>query len=329
MTTALGRRQFTALGAAALALPNARARAAWRLATGYRSESFHTVNLAAMAAEIEAATHGELRIAIHANSTLVKLADMRAAVQDGKVEAGETIMSSLVAEMPIAGADSVPFITASYADARRMWRCQRPVIERHFTARGLVALYAVPWPPQGLYATRPIAEIADLAGRRMRTYNPTTTRIAALVGATPVDVPMVEVGQALAEGRIDSMITSAVTGVENKVWSSLRYYYEINAWFPKNIVFVNAAAVTALSPTARVALMKAAAAAETRGWAASEEAALASVDELRRNGVKIERVPREVGVAIKRLGERFSLEWVRQVGAEANDIFIPYFTTRS
>ena len=160
----------------------------------------------------------------------------------------------------------------------------------------------------------------------MRTYKATTARIATLVGATPVDVPMVEVGKALAEGRMDSMITSAVTGVENQVWGQLRYYYEINAWFPKNIVFANAAAMKALSPSTRDALLKAAATAEARGWAASEAAAQASVDELRRNGMKIERVPREVSVALKRFGERFSLEWVRQVGAEANDIFIPYFT---
>jgi len=326
MNQPFGRRQFTALAGAVLALPPARASTAWRLATGYRGESFHTVNLMAMAGEIDRATRGELRIAIHANNTLVKLNDIRAAVQAGQIEAGETIMSSLVGEMPIAGADSVPFITSSFADARRMWRCQRPLIERHFAARGLQVLYAVPWPPQGLYVSKPINDIADLAGRRMRTYNATTQRIATLVGAEPVDVPMVEVGKALADGRIDSMITSAVTGVENQVWSHVHHYYEINAWFPKNIVFANAPAVKSLSPPSREALLQAAAAAETRGWAGSVAAAQASVDELRRNGIKIERVPREFSAAIKRLGERFSLEWVRQVGAEANDIFIPYFT---
>jgi len=326
MNQLFGRRQFTALAGAVLALPPARASTAWRLATGYRGESFHTANLMAMAGEIDRATRGELRIAIHANNTLVKLNDIRAAVQAGQIEAGETIMSSLVGEMPIAGADSVPFITSSFADARRMWRCQRPLIERHFAARGLQVLYAVPWPPQGLYVSKPINDIADLAGRRMRTYNATTQRIATLVGAEPVDVPMVEVGKALADGRIDSMITSAVTGVENQVWSHVHHYYEINAWFPKNIVFANAPAVKSLSPPSREALLQAAAAAETRGWAGSVAAAQASVDELRRNGIKIERVPREFSAAIKRLGERFSLEWVRQVGAEANDIFIPYFT---
>ncbi len=330
MRTTLRRRQFTASGLAALGLlsvvPKARAAATWRLATGYKAESFHTVNLTAMATEVDAVTRDELRIAIHPNGTLVKLADVREAVQQGQVEAGETIMSSLAAEMPIAGVDSVPFVTASYADAKRMWLAQRPLIARHFAARGLVALHAVPWPPQGMYSTRPITEIGDLAGSRMRTYNTTTQRIATLAGAIPVDIAMVDIGKALAERRIDSMITSAVTGVEARAWTHLRHYYDINAWFPKNIVFANAAAVQALSPPVRQALLAAAAAAEARGWAASEATAQASVEELRRNGIKVERVSSEVNLSLKRLGERFSLDWVREVGAEANDIFIPFFT---
>jgi TRAP-type C4-dicarboxylate transport system substrate-binding protein len=322
----MNRRQFSTLlvgsGAAGLCV----ARTNWRLATGYRRESFHTVNLMAMALDAGAATQGELQIEIHPNNTMVKLNDMRAAVERGEVEAGETIMSSLVGEIPIAGADSVPFIVGSYADARRMWRHQRPLIERHFARRGLRVLYAVPWPPQGLYSSKPIASAADLKGSRMRTYNATTARIAALVGAQGIDVTMVEVGQALADGRIDSMITSAVTGVENKVWSHLKYYYEVNAWFPKNIVFANLNALNALEPRLRDGLLKASAAAEVRGWAASEAAAASSVEELRRNGMKVERVAREFALEIKRLGERFSLEWIRQVGNEANDIFVPYFT---
>jgi TRAP-type C4-dicarboxylate transport system substrate-binding protein len=322
----MNRRQFSTLllgsGVAGLCA----AKTNWKLATGYRSESFHTVNLVAMALEAGAATQGELQIEVHPNNTLVKLNDMRAAVERGRVEAGETLMSSLAGEMPIAGADSVPFIVGSYADARRLWRHQRPLIERHFAQRGLRVLYAVPWPPQGLYSSKPIASTADLKGSRMRTYNATTARIATLVGAQGIDVPMVEVGRALADGRIDSMITSAVTGVENKVWSHVKYYYEVNAWFPKNIVFANLNALNALDPRVRDGLLKASAAAEVRGWAASVVAAANSVDELRRNGMKVERVPREFAVEIKRLGERFSLEWIRQVGNEANDIFVPYFT---
>jgi TRAP-type transport system periplasmic protein len=46
---------------------------------------------------------------------------------------------------------------------------------------------------------------------------------------------------------------------------------------------------------------------------------------LRVHGIKIERVSSEFESEIKRFGEKFSREWVRLVGNEANDIFIPYY----
>lgn len=328
MKPLLDRRRFAAFAALAgsgVVSPTARAATVWKLATGYGPTTFHTLNLQQMAREVESATGGELRIEIHPNNVLVKLADIRAATESGRIAAGETIMTSLIDSVPLAGADSVPFIIDSYADSQRLWRVQRPLIERHFVARGLQALYAVAWPPQGLFSTRPVAGIADLKGTRMRTYNATTARIAALVGAKPVDVPMVDIARALADGRIETMITSAITGVENQVWTHARHYYDIRAWFPKNIVFANLKAAQALTPSARSALLQSCSAAEARGWAASEAAAGSSLDQLRAHGIKVDRPSPELAQEIKRLGERFSLEWLRQVGAEANQIFIPYF----
>jgi TRAP-type C4-dicarboxylate transport system substrate-binding protein len=250
-------------------------------------------------------------------------------VQDGRVDAGETIMTSMVKDLSLAGADSVPFVVGSYADARRLWALQRPTMERLLAQRGLKLLYSVPWPPQGLYSKRPIADAKDFRGSNMRTYNDTTVRIAQFLGATPVNVAMVDVGKALADGRVDSMITSAVTGVENRVWDHVRYYYEINAWYPKNIVMVNQKRFDALSKEAKAALMRAAESAELRGWNASERAAQESVETLRRNGVKIGATPPGLEREIQRIGERFSSEWVKAVGADALEVFIPYFMASS
>ena len=304
----------------------AHAQTNWKLATGYRAESFHTQSIMQFAHDVELATNGQLKIEVHPNNSLFKLGEIRQAVQDRKVEAGETIMTSLVKDIPIAGADSVPFVVSTYSDAQRLWHLQRPLIEKHFAARGLKPLYSVPWPPQGLFSNKPIRGSADFAGTRMRTYNQTTIRIAELMKAQPVDVAMVEVNKALAEGRMDNMITSAVTGVENQVWGPIKYYYEINAWFPKNVVFVNAKAFDALKPATKQAVLKAAAAAETRGWAKSQAVMMDSTSELRANGIKVERISSEFDHEIKRLGEKFSREWVRSVGNEANSIFIPYYT---
>ncbi len=301
----------------------------WKLATGYRAESFHGKNLSEFAQEVDSTTAGRLKIELHPNNTLVKLNDIKAAVVAGTAAAGETIMSSLVKEIPLAGADSIPFVVDSYASALRMWQLQRTGVERAMQAQGLKVLYAVPWPPQGLYSQKPIGVEADFNGTKMRTYNPSTVRIAELLGAKPVDVPMVEVGNALSEGRMDNMITSSVTGAENKVWSHIRYYYEINAWFPKNIVFVNAAAFNALSAQQQTAVLVAADKAQTRGWAMSQVAHTEATNILKTNGIKVERIPRDLEARLKRLGEKFSREWVRSVGNEANTIFVPFYAQSS
>ena len=316
------------LFAALAAVSVAHAQTTWKLATGYRAESFHTQNIYKFAEDVEKASAGALRIEVHPNNTLAKLNDIRQTVEDGRAQAGETIMTSMVKEMPIAGADAIPFVVSSYDDARRMWDLQRPLIERHFAQRGLKALYAVPWPPQGLYASAPVRGAADFRGTRMRTYNQSTVRIAEMLGATPVDVPMVEVNQALASGRMDNMITSAVTGVENQVWGQIKHYYEINAWFPKNIVFVNLKAFDALKPAAQQAVVKAAQDAELRGWALSRELATASTNDLKAKGMKVDRIPADFEAELKRMGEKFSREWVRSVGNEANQIFVPYYIQR-
>lgn len=306
----------------------AHAQTQWQLATGYRAESFHTENIAQFARDVERTTAGALKISVHPNNTLFKLGDILHAVQEGKAAAGETIMTSMVGDMPITGADAIPFVVNSYADARRLWNLQRPLIEKHFAARGLLPLYAVPWPPQGLFTIAPMQSPADFRGTRMRTYNQSTQRIAQMLGATAVDVPMVEVNQALSSGKMDSMITSAVTGVENRVWGQIGHYYAINAWFPKNIVFANLKAVRALPPAVSEAMLAAAAEAEARGWAMSEQVADDSTRGLALHGMKVGRVSPSFEAELKRLGERFSREWVQSVGNEANVIFVPYYFQR-
>lgn len=306
----------------------AHAQTQWQLATGYRADSFHTQNAAQFVADVEKATAGALRIELRSNNSLFKLGEIRQAVQDGKAEAGEVIMSSMVADIPVAGADSIPFVVQSYSDARRLWQLQRPLIEKHFAAKGLKPLYAVPWPPQGLFTNKPVQSGLDFKGLRMRTYNQSTVRIAEMLGATPVDVPTAEVNRALAEGKVDGMITSAVTGVESRVWDRIGFFYGINAWFPKNIVFVNAKAFDALPQASRDAVTQAAARAEDRGWTLSETAATESMQELQRQGMTVGRLPHSFDGEFKRLGEKFSREWVKSVGGEANVIFVPYYFQR-
>ncbi|HEX7686166.1 MAG TPA: TRAP transporter substrate-binding protein [Burkholderiaceae bacterium] len=305
------------------------AQVTWKLASGYSEQAFQTVNLRRFADDVATATGGRLVIEVHANNTLAKLGDIPARVEAGDIAAGETILSNLAAEIPVAGADSVPFIVGSYDDARRLWQAQRPILDEALAKKGLVGLYAVAWPPQGLYSARPVHGAVDLKGAKMRTYNAATQRIAEQLGAHPVDVMMVDLAKAMAAGRIDCMITSGATGIDSHAWEQLKYFYDIHAWYPKNIVLVNQVAFARLDQPTRQAVLQAAAAAEARGWQMSQAAEADSLAQLAAHGMHIDPVDFAFRSELRRFGEHFSVEWVRATGRAANDILIPYYTTAS
>src|SRR6516162_10281831 len=107
-------------------------------------------------------------------------------------------------EDPMFGIDVVPFLAASYDEARKLWAASKPAIERKFAAQGLMVLFAVPWPPQGIYAKKEINSVADMRGLSWRVYNAGTERIAQLVGAYPVTIQAADLQQALATGLINA-----------------------------------------------------------------------------------------------------------------------------
>jgi TRAP-type C4-dicarboxylate transport system substrate-binding protein len=97
----------------------------------------------------------------------------------------------------------------------------------------------VPWPPQGLYFKKEVNSVADMQGIKFRSYNTATARLAELTGMLPVQIEAAEISQAFATGVAESMISSGATGYDRKVWEHLTHFYEVDAWMPRNSVFVN------------------------------------------------------------------------------------------
>jgi TRAP-type transport system periplasmic protein len=174
----------------------------------------------------------------------------------------------------------------------------------------------VAWPPQGIYVKKPINSAADLKGVKWRAYSPATARIAELVGAQPVTVQAAELSQALATGVVESYMSSGSTGVDTKTYEHLKYWYDTQAWLPKNAVLVNRAAFDALDAPTKQALLKAAADAEARGWAASKRVNSESLDKLKANGMNIVPPSSQLKADLKKVGDTMLKEWVAKAGPE-------------
>lgn len=306
-----------ALIAAALSLGTAAvAQTKWDLPAGYPTTNFHTENITQFANDVDKASGGKLKITVHANGSLFKAPEIKRAVQGGQAQIGEILLVNFQNEWQLFGADGLPFLADSYDEAMRLYKVQKPFLEKKLAEQGIALLYAVPWPPQGIYVKKPINSAADLKGVKWRAYSPATARIAELVGAQPVTVQAAELSQALATGVIDSYMSSGSTGVDTKTYESVKYWYDTQAWLPKNAVIVNKAAMDALDATTKAALMKAAADAEVRGLAASKKANTDSLDKLKANGMSIVAPSAQLKADMKKVGEVMLKEWLEKTGPD-------------
>ena len=308
-------------GAAALALSfNAQAQTKWDLPAAYPATNFHTVNLQQFADDIDKASGGKLKITVHANASLFKAPEIKRAVQGGQAQIGEILLVNFQNEWQIFGADGIPFLADSYDEAAKLWRVQKPLLEKKLAEQGMMVLYAVPWPPQGIYSKRPLASAADLRGIKWRAYSPATARIAELVGAQPVTIQAAEVSQAFATGVVESMMSSGSTGWDAKLHEHVKFWYDTQAWLPKNAVIVNRAAFDALDAPTKAAVMKAAADAEVRGLAASRRANTESLDRLKGGGMQILPPSPQLTADMKKVGETLLKEWLDKAGPEGKQL---------
>ena len=298
----------------------AQAQTKWDLPAAYPATNFHSVNVNQFAADVDKASGGKLKITVHANASLFKAPEIKRAVQGGQAQAGEILMVNFQNEWGVWGADGIPFLASSYDDAMKLWQVQRPMVDKKLAEQGMMALYAVPWPPQGIYSKKPLGSAADLKGMKWRAYSPATSRIAELVGAQPVTVQAAEVSQAFATGVTESMMSSGSTGADAKLYEHVKYWYDTQAWLPKNLVIVNRAAFNALDKATQDAVLKAAADAEIRGLAASKKANVASLDALKAGGMQILPPPAPLTSDMKKVGDTLLKEWLTKAGPEGQQL---------
>ncbi|MDX2201230.1 MAG: TRAP transporter substrate-binding protein [Hyphomicrobiaceae bacterium] len=311
------------LGLAVPALPAA-AQTKWNLPAAYAANNYHSENLAWFAEEVKKATGGKLEITVHPGASLFKAPEIKRAVATGQAQMGEVLISIHENEDAVFGLDTIPFVAASYKDAFRLWQAQKPAMAKKLDGQGIMLLYSVAWGPQGLYVNKEVSSVDDLKGLKMRAYNVGTTRIAELAGAQAVTVQAAELPQALATGTVNAFMTSGATGYDSKTWETISHFYDCQAWIPKNVVMVSKAAFASLPKDQQEALLKASAAAETRGWKIAEEKAVWYLEQLKAKGMKVLPPSETFKAGLKKMGDQLVADWEKRASPEAKEALAAY-----
>ncbi|WP_043488630.1 TRAP transporter substrate-binding protein [Halomonas halodenitrificans] len=319
----------TALGVGLATLSTgAQAATEWDMPTPYGDRTFHTVNIREFTEDVREATEGELDITVHSNGSLIGHAEIKNSVRRGIVPMGEVIMSRLANENAIFEVDSVPFLAASYADAWTLWEASREIIAEELEKQGLRLLFAVPWPPQGIYTNQALDTGDDLKNLSMRAYNTASERIAQLVGAVPTQVEVPDIPTAFSTGRVEAMITSPATGADTKAWDYLDHFNHAQLWLPKNMIIVSDKAFSRLSDDTRQALLEAAAEAETRGWEMSRQETDDAIAVLKDNGITVTEPSEALATKLQDVGDTMTEEWVERAGEPGQAILDAYSSAR-
>ncbi len=296
----------------------------WDMPMAYNDGNFHTINGKLFADAVKTCTGGDLEITVHGGGSLFKGNEIKRAIQTGQAQIGERLLSAHANENAVFGYDSVPFMATSFEDSEKLKKAASGTLNNVLDKQNLVALYSVPWPPQGLYFKKAINSTSDMKGIKFRAYNAATARLAELSGMLPVQIEAAELVQALATGVADSFISSGSTGYDKKVWEHLTNFYDTQAWLPRNTVFANKKAFDALPKQSQNCLKSSAMLAGAAGTARSEQLTGWYLTQLAANGMQVAPPGSKLKSELQEIGATMSAEWGKAAGADGKAIIDAY-----
>jgi TRAP-type C4-dicarboxylate transport system substrate-binding protein len=296
----------------------------WDMPAGYSAKNFITKSYIKFAEDVKAGTNGDLEIVVHASGSLYKANEILRAVREGQVPIGARYMGAHASEDPIFGVDTVPFLATNGEEAWKLYQASKPTLEAALGERGMKLLFTAVWPPQGLFAKKPVNSVADMDGVKFRAYDATTSRLAELMGSVPTKTEATEIGQAFSTGIAESMIASGAIGVFQKMWDYVDHYYTVNAWLPKSAVVVNMDAWNALDDKTKAVVTKAAGATEKAVWAAMTETNNGYNKTLADNGIAVAPPSEQLASELKKIGDTMTGEWQDAAGNRGKKVVDAY-----
>lgn len=321
-----------AAGSALAGLPGfALAQQRWDMADEYGANALTGKASLYFIEELKKRIGDELDITYHGGGALgYRSVDHFDAVEDGAVPMAVTLATQLGGIDPLFDLTSLPFLVPTPEEAMRLWRIAKPEYAKIFEEHNMVLLWAMPNPPSGIHAKRPIDSPEALQDLRIRTYDVNGTQTLINAGAAPLQISWSDLVPQLSTGGIDSVLTSADGGVQLSIWDYLTDFTELNYAMGLFMAHVNRDAYESLSESARKAIQEVSELADEFNWKAMVATIEESYDLMRENGMTItQNPPAEVFDHLKAAGNKVHAEWIERVGERGQAILDAFESGKS
>jgi TRAP-type C4-dicarboxylate transport system substrate-binding protein len=311
------------LATPALAIGTAQAQpAAWTVATEYPATSIPGEGVTHFAAA--ATARGLPATAATGGPGGYRSAAALTVLAEGRFAAVDAFAGALGAVDPVFLLSSLPFLTASHADAARLRDLARPHYVAALARRDATLLWTTPWPPSGLWTRRPVTTPEDLRGLRVRTYDATGTEVLRTAGAAAEVLSFGEVNARLQAGTLDAVLSSGDGGAGRQLWRWLPNFTELNYAWPLSLAFAANARLAALTPAQRDAAVQAAAETETRQWQSIIGRLEANFRVMRENKVAIHQPDAALRAALRAAAATAVTQWRGRAGEAGGAILTAY-----
>jgi TRAP-type transport system periplasmic protein len=301
------------------------------MATEYPATSMAGEGMARFIAASKARATGDIDITPSYDAALgIKSADMLTAVKTGKVAFGDAFLPALAHIDPLFGLSALPCLASSFGDARRLADAARPAYAAALARQGVRLLYLVPWPASGIWSKTAPNTDADLKALRLRTYDPTSTRVMADAGTKAELLSFADTMPRLKDGTIDGVLSSGDGGAGRKLWDYLPNFLELNYAFPLSIGVVSETVFAALSDKEKTNLSTAATHTERALWDLVQTRTAENYVRMRSNGVTIATtVSPEVSNTLRTACAPATRTWVAATGDDGAKLLEAYLNKRA
>lgn len=281
---------FAAIAALALALPAAAQEVTMRISHQVPTAHHLHKMLEGFAADVKERTKGQVAVQIFPAEQLHKAAENHPAVARGAIEAALVVNQQWGGTIPEMNVVVIPYYFSELERIKRFPGSEAAnLLAKKVAEKGVRNLAWFYITRQAIYTSgkKPIIELADFKGLKIRGFNKLTDTALEAVGAAPSALSGAEVYGALQTGVLDAGLTDISAAYS-------RRYYEVQKFgtvTPSLTVyfhmFVNPAWFDKLKPEHRAALEAAAKKAEQDAVTITEATAADAEKQLRAKGMQL------------------------------------------
>ena len=320
---------FAALHFALWAVPVA-AQTRWSMATEYPATSISGEGLRTFSELVAAKSGGALTVLLTFDAASgITSGQMIQAVEQGRITAGDAFAGPLEPVNPIFGLSSLPFLTRSISDAKRLAELARPQYEKVLAQHDLHLLYVTLWPTTGLWSKQPVRTPADFRTLSIRAYDYNSAQVMRSAGAEAAYMPFGEAITKLRAGTLNAVLSSGDGGAGRRLWEVLPHFTEIQYAMPLSIAFVSEAAYAALPDELRRLVDQAAAETEEKQWLAIPPRLEENYARMRANNVVISSdLDPELRATLRDAAQETIRAWLSKAGPAGRTILTEFLETQ-